>query len=300
MKNVYICILMSLCWIAGACSDKEDTTPSMADENRLEALLDQSNTDIVEFKEKYGTYILYEFDDLLDFAYQFEEASAWREAVITKLDKEDVPNAVSFLKTNFLTCYNEQIMKEYFPRKLLICSKIYGATLGVSQVTTRSYHSATANMNSVAFAGLDRNTLSGLTDAQKKSYLQQLHFVYLAGYVINARTHYFVDNAYFSYCSTLYNSLMDSNRTQAKDLSDEFFYEKGFFRPDIESDTYFRTAEDDLIAYTKNLILMDQDTHDIIQHHEIMESKMRLVAQGLKNMGVQVEQINPLIGDFLD
>ena len=58
MKNVYICLLISLCWIAGACNDSEDTTPSMADKDRLEMLIDQSNTDIVDFKQKYGTYIL--------------------------------------------------------------------------------------------------------------------------------------------------------------------------------------------------------------------------------------------------
>lgn len=299
MKNVYICLLINLCWIAGACSDSEDTTPSMADKDRLEMLIDQSNTDIVDFKQKYGTYILYEFDNLLDFAYQFEEASAWRKAVITKLEKEDVPNAISFLKNNFLNCYTEHIMKEYFPRKLLLCSKIYGETLGVSIVSGHTYHSAVANMNSVTFAGLDRATLSGLTQAKKEDYLQQLHFVYLAGYVINARTHYFVDNIFYSYSSTLYNSLMDSNRTQAKNLSDEFFYEKGFFRPDTETDTYFGTSENDLIAYTRNLILMDQAMHDKIQHYELMKNKIRLVALGLKNMGVQVELINPLIADFL-
>lgn len=59
MKPLHICLTIFLYCLAGACSDNEDNTPSLADNNRLEALIDHSNADIMDFKQKYGTYILY-------------------------------------------------------------------------------------------------------------------------------------------------------------------------------------------------------------------------------------------------
>lgn len=292
--------MICLCWMNGACSDNEDTTPSMADTDRLETLIDTSNADIVEFKEKYGTYILYEFDDLLDFAYQFEEASAWRSAVITKLDAEDVPNAVSFLKEYFLNCYTEDLYINYFPRKLLICSKIQAGTLGLSTGDGTGYHYAAANLNSMTIAKLDKETLDGMTDTEQDTFIRQMHYIFLGGYLANARSYYYVDDSFFDYSQTYYNSLMDTNRTQAQNLSDSFFYEKGFFRPEDGEDTYFGTAEDDLIAFTKNLILMDESILETVQSNDMLNQKMQLVAQGLKEIGVEVETINPLSANFLE
>jgi len=285
--------------MSGACNDNEDNTPSMADNDRLETLIDHSNADIMDFKQKYGTYILYEFDQILDFAYQFEEATAWRSARITQINKEDVPYAVSFLKANFLNCYNEEIIRTYFPRKLLICAQIYGSTMGTSYVATSTYHDAVANLNSMTIAGLDRQTLTGMTAERKSDYLHQLHFTLLGGYIINARGHYFVDSRFFEYGTMLYNSLMDPNRIQAKKLPDEFFYQNGFFRPDDDEATYYGTAEEDLIAFTRKLIRMDEELYnELIPYNSLMD-KLRLVARGLQKMGVQVEQINPLIARFL-
>ncbi len=302
MKNLYICLLIGLGCLACACSDDdEDTTPSMADVDRLESLIDKSNSDIVEFKDKYGTYVLYEFDHILDFAYQFEEATAWRSAEITRLDKADVQNAIDFLQENFFSCYTDDIIKKYFPRKLLLCGKIYGSTLGVSETRGKDYHAAVANMNSMTIAGLDKATLDALEsdEAKKKEYLQQLHFIYLAGYLVNARTFYYLDDTFFDYSASLYNSLMDPNRKPASQLSDEFFYQKGFFRvPD--SDTYFGTADEDLIQFTKNLILMDKDMCETLKQYEIMKSKMHLAVRGLQELGVKVEGMNENIERLMD
>ncbi len=299
MKNLYIFLFLGLSCVLGACSDDEDTTPSMADVDRLEGLIDTSNSDIMDFKEKYGTYILYDFDHILDFAYQFEEATSWRNAEITRLEKEDATDAVRFLKENFFNCYTDDIIKNYFPRKLLICSKIYGTTLGVSESKGKNYHDAVANLNSMTIAGLDKASLDGLTEETKDAYLRQLHFIYLAGYLVNARTFYYLDDAFFEYSGTLYSSLMDPNRKPARDMPDEFFYQKGFFRvPD--SDTYFGTADEDLIQFTKHLILMDKDMFKTLVQYEVMKRKMQIAAQGLQSLGVKLEEINEYAARFLD
>lgn len=299
MKHLYICLAICLCYMAGACDDNEDNTPSMADDDRLEALIDHSNADIMDFKQKYGTYILYEFDPILDFAYQFEEATAWRSAQLTNLSKEDAPQAVSFLKANFLNCYDEEIIKTYFPRKLLICARIYGSTMGTSYVPTNTYHDAVANLNSMTIACLDKQTLTGMTAERKSDYLRQLHFTLLGGYIINARGHYFVESRFFEYGATLYNSLMDPNRIQAQRLPNEFFYQNGFFRPDDGEATYYGTAEDDLIVFTRELIRMDEERYNELLPYNSLMDKLRIVAGGLRTMGVQVEKINPIITRFL-
>ena len=98
-------VLVCLC----SCSEDEDTTPSLEDTDRLEGLIDKSNKTITDFKEKYGTYILYQFDQLLDFAYQFDQAASWRSAELTYLEKEDVDGAVEFLMDKFMACYGDSV-----------------------------------------------------------------------------------------------------------------------------------------------------------------------------------------------
>ena len=57
MKRYSLYLLIGIFCTLWSCSDDEDVTPSLKDEDRLEALIDKSNTDIMAFKEKYGTYI---------------------------------------------------------------------------------------------------------------------------------------------------------------------------------------------------------------------------------------------------
>lgn len=306
IKYLYIYLALCFCGITVAsCNEDEDTTPSMADTDRLETLIDTSNPDIMEIKEKYGTYMLYEFDQILDFAYQFEEASAWRTAEITKLDKADVPNAVSFLKENFLNCYNDEMLTTYLPRKLLLCGRIKGSTLGVSPGNSDNggTHDAVANMNSMSIGELSKSILDNMSEERKESYIRQIHFIFLGGYIINARTHYFVENGFYDYGASLYSTLMDANRTQAKDLiaqyGEEYFYKNGFFPPENDEATYYGDREEDLIAFTKQLILMDETMYNTVMQYEMLRAKMQYVARGLQNMGVNVARINPLIANFL-
>lgn len=303
MRKLYILFLLAfVSTLFVACSDDEDNTPSLADTDRLDSLLDKSNADVVDIEQKYGTYILCRFDTLLDFAYQFEEASNWRTAQVTFLNQSDEAGAVKFLKENFLSCYEDSILTTYFPRKLLICSRIYGLTLGLSTVngSASAYHQAVANLNSMTVANLDAATLAGMTEDEKTAFVRQIHYIYLAGYLVSSRgDHDFVTETFFNYNATDYKSLIDPDRKPVSSFDDETFYKKGFFRPEDEDATYYGTSEEDLIAYIKHLVLMDESTHDIVLSHSLMNSKMELVARSLKAFGVDIERINPLSKDFL-
>lgn len=298
-----------------SCRESEDNTPSLADRDRMEELIDNSNADIVEFKQKYGTYILYEFDDLLDFAYQFEEASAWREATVTHLDKADVQAALEFLqggenKTEnaFLNCYNDQMISNYFPRKLLICKSIASSdALGYS-TPVGGLHTAVANLNSMTIAGLDAASLSSLnTEAKRTQYFRQLNYILLANYIVNARGELFVDNTFFEHSKTYYNTLIDESRKQAREFQktgDETidaanfyakFYDRGLFYPlEGDEETYYDSATEDLVSYLHELIFMDEALATELERFSMMNDKMQLVARSLQEMGVDVEMINEI------
>lgn len=323
MKKIYTYLWLCLCGMAvAACGEDEDTTPSMADEDRLETLIDTSNEDIVNFKNAYGTYILYEFDDLLDFAYQFEEASAWRSAVVTKLDQSDVAGAVSFLMGGtdestgaFIDCYSDDVLVTYFPRKLLICESIASTSdLGISTPSS-GVHTAVANINSMTIAKLDAASIAALDEESRTAYFRQLHYIFLAGYVVGAREYYFTDDTFFDYSESYYLSLIDENRVQAQNYSKETnlegfyekFYNRGFFYSDSDEDTYYRSAQDDLMSFIENLVFMDQDLCDEIltgndgEAFSLMYAKMKLTAEGLQAMGVDVAKINAIAAEnFLD
>lgn len=298
----HLLTILSLCCLAFvACSDDDDTRPSHADKDRLETLINTDDERILQFRDDYGTYILSDFDHLLDFAYQFEQAQAWRNATIERLSTEEASTAVGFLCDNIFSAYSDAYKKAYFPRKLLIVKSLKGAALGASQPAADGFHTAVANLNSVTVSRLSAADITAMqSDASRMAdFRQRVHTAIIASYLIGARSEYFVDDAYYDLCESYYSSLMTPQRTQAGKLGEDFFYDRGFFFPDDDESTYFVNSVDDLTAYTTHLICMDQATHDIVTGHVTMERKMKIVAQRLKALGVDVAAINPLAADFL-
>lgn len=285
--------------ILWGCADKEDNTPSYADKDRLEELLDKSLTKVVDFRDQYGTYLIYNFDQELDFAYQFEEATNWQNATIERLSQEEAVNAVDFLCQEFFSKYSEDFKKHHLPRKVLLVKSLKAQTLGISEPNSAGYHQAAANVSSMTIA-YDKAKISTLDDAGKQSYLRQLHSILLAGYMINVRAEYPVAESYVDFSQTYYSSLMDPKRTQARHLPDEFFLDRGFFRPADDESTYFVSAEEDMIAFARQLINMDVQLQDSLADFPIMESKLGLMANGLKNIGVDIETINPIAKYYLE
>ena len=296
-----------------ACSEDEDNIPSMADTDRMEQLVDHDNAYIENFKQKYGTYILYDFDDLIDFAYQFEEASAWREAIVTHLKKADVPAAIAFLKgfgngSAFLDCYSDDLLKTLFPRKLLLCAKIESSqNLGLS-IPVDGIHTAVANMNSMSIARLDAASLASIdTESERKQYFQQLNYIFLAAYLVNSRNDLFVDKTFFEYSKAYYGTLIDENRKQAsafqktgdpdKDATGFYakFYDRGLFYPlGGDEETYYDSRTNDLISYIHEFVFMDEATAKELKNFEMMSEKVRILAQSLREIGVDIEKVNPV------
>lgn len=299
MRKYSLYLLIGVFCLLWSCSDDEDVTPSMKDEDRLEALVDKSNTDIMAFKEKYGTYILYEFDQLLDFAYQFEQAATWRNAKLTYLEKKDVPGAVSFLEKYFFNCYEDTVKLNMFPRKFLICSKIYGEVLGTSVPDGEKigFHDAAANLNSFSVARLDASTLAEMSEGRKEEFIRQIHYMFLGGYIVNVQRSIFVDDVFFDPSSKLYGTKIDKEKGSI--LPAGYYMSRGFFPITDKEQYYYPLEMEDLGNFTENLVKMDQETRDAVWSQSVMRVKMQYVARGLKAMGVDIVKINPLAADFL-
>lgn len=295
--NLMIGVLMAVALWCG-CDEEEDLSPSYADEDRLEELIDKSNPDIMAFKEKYGTYILYDFDQMKDFAYQFDQAQTWRDAEITKLEPEDVQGAVDFLEENFWARYSDSLKTYCFPRKFLIVSKLRAGMLGVSGVNgSVTYLDAAVNMNSYTAANLDAESLGGMSESRKTEYVRQLHYVYLAGYMLQVKRNFFVSDLFFDPGESLYDSKIETDIAAERD--EAFYMERGFFPLD-EDVTYYPSKEEDLISFVQHLVTMDESTRDKINTQYFMKFKMNSVVQGLIALGVDIEKINPLAADFVE
>lgn len=293
MKKIIILLIIGLGFILEACEESEDVTPSMADKDRLETLLDRSIPDLVSFKEKYGTYILYDFDQLKDFAYQFEAGDGWRKAKLTMLEQGEVQQAYDFLEEQFFASYQDSIIEKYFPRKFLICSKIQSTSvLGIS-TAVNGFHTVVTNINSFTVAGLDRATLNGLNATTHPAYIRQLHYMYLAGYLVNVRRNVFVNDKFFDPCEKLYGEKID--RTGI--LDEDYFMRRGFFYVDKDVHYYPQQIED-LQIFVREAILMDADRKEIINAHSVIRNKIQYVVRSLIEMGVDMVKINPLLDSY--
>lgn len=294
MKKIIGLFMLGTVLFLGACDDTEDITPSMADHNRLEELLDASFPELISFKDKYGTYILYQFDSLLDFAYQFEMGDDWRKAKLTYLEKEMVDDAYQFLKENFISCYPDSVIQEYFPRKLLLCSKIISSkVLGLSQ-PVKGEHQVVANINSMTIAGLDKAALGRLSVLERTAYVQQIHYMYLAGYMVNCRRNLFVEDKFFDTCNKLYGTKID--RTSSMD--EDYYMKRGFF-PLASSVHYYPLKVEDLESFIQHTVKMDETTKAKVDNYSVMRNKIQFVVRAMKAMGVDIAGINPLLESYL-
>lgn len=294
MRKIIGMLILGTVLFLGGCDDTEDVTPSMSDNDRMEELLDASFPELVSFKDKYGTYILYQFDSLRDFAYQFEMGDDWRKAKLTYLKKEEVAPAYQFLKENFISCYPDSVILEYFPRKLLLCSKITSSkVLGLSQ-PERGEHQVVANINSMTIARLDQAALGRLSDQTRLAYIRQIHYMYLAGYVVNCRRNLFVEDKFFDACDKLYGTKVD----QAGTVEDDYYMRRGFF-PLASGVRYYPLQVEDLEIFIQQSVKMDEAAKAKIDAYSVVRNKVQFVVRALKAMGVDVVRINPLLESYL-
>lgn len=140
MKTIYYKITcctiaaIAICAIS-ACSNSEgDLTPSG---DALTYKLPQGNNDydqtIVDFYNKYGTYILYQFND----KDAYWTPSGWKNGaegamsaggkqgyLVKASESANIKQQLSLLKEVWFDSYTDKFLKAYLPAKILLCSEI--------------------------------------------------------------------------------------------------------------------------------------------------------------------------------
>ncbi len=163
MKNSrlkYIGLLLFTVLFA-ACETEEELTPSYADSNRVEDFLSQAqNAYVNEVYNRFGCGLMYEYDNILDFAYTAENATAagkWGAIEIPMMQKAFL-NAEGEMTSDSLENYNAYVDKglafidsaliQYFgtsgyiathmPFKVLLSNGIFTTTSVANTVLTES------------------------------------------------------------------------------------------------------------------------------------------------------------------
>jgi len=176
-------------------------------------------------------------------------------------------------------------------------SKLQAGILGVSGVDGQTiYHDAAVNMNSYTAANLDKESREAMDETRKTEYFRQLHYVYIAGYLLEVKRNVFVSDLFFDPSDNLYSTKIDKN--VAAELDEDFYMSRGFFPLDAE-ENYYPSRMEDLRVFVQNLIVMDQIMRDKVMERSLMRIKMGNVVQGLKAIGVDIESINPFATEFL-
>ena len=124
MKKINLYILALCALFLFSCNDEDDVVISEKKENRFD--LPQGNHDfddqIVEWNNKYGTYVLYKFSNP-DINYQFTSNAKYN--VREEADEEGIRAAVQFLKEDFFDLYTDEVKKHLFPSKILMAGMLY-------------------------------------------------------------------------------------------------------------------------------------------------------------------------------
>lgn len=302
--NKYIHTLIISVLLFTSCQKEETLSPYGGDIDRLEELIDNSFGFIKEFKEKYDSYILYEFDHMKDFAYQFDKASNWRDAEIKYLEKVDVPGALDFLKQNFIKFYNDTITlpdstvaitnfkKNFFPRKLLICKELLAKSLGITNTTYFIAHDATASMNSFTVSRLDSTSLAEMPESEIERFRKNINYMFIAGYVWDAKRIDFLPKSFYEYSKSYYRTPTPEPDDEGE-INPNYYWSKGFFPPE-ENSNFFPSLNNDVIEYIKQLIFMDQSTaENIKRRYPVVKAKIKEMAESLKKLGVDIMALNP-------
>lgn len=205
-----------------ACSKKETLTPS---ESQPLYTLPQGNEvydkDIVDFYKKYGTYILYKFNEN-DFRWRFSPSLL--EKLATEADPAYVDASLNSLDKYLFAYYDENTLQEILPFKILLCSKIVeieqftGDTLNIPMPATWSISHIAFGHSNERFDNLTEEELLNLKGslhgalwacaAARGKLLLPKAFDNMTNYGVVTPLN-FKNYGLFSDCFTVYEALFD-------------------------------------------------------------------------------------------
>ena len=150
IKNTLIyLVLIGLGFVS--CDSEDTLTPSNADEDRVLSQIDLSNPDIQNWYTNYGMGVLFEYDNIMDFAYvasSSSEASVWGQVEIPEIKTLFVndPAGYGAYKEEVTSFLSDELFKYFKPNSKIANLMPYKVLLSESVFSPSSVPGETSHV----------------------------------------------------------------------------------------------------------------------------------------------------------
>ncbi len=222
-KKIYISLLLMGSLILSSCvKEEEELAPSNIESGYTVPQGEHDfDDDIVDFYDKYGSYLLYEFTE----KDAYWTPSAWQNGAETSEDEEgsvgfiiEMPNVdyvdqeLTLLNDTWFNYYSDEFLKEFLPIKILLCSNVgevgYSWDANWNLVYVASPISAYYNYDNIC-VNYTSEEIETLTDDDKTSIAFDLNHVFVESIIGQEKltiTSEFENSANYNNASSLYNN----------------------------------------------------------------------------------------------
>ena len=332
MKRLLLIVIL---FCAGFVScDEENVSPSYADTDRVEELLDMSKPLVKEYKEKYGVNILYEFNDTLDFKFGFYTTSAnphWQNVIIHHLDSMEVVDFALEQLDAMVFAYFADEFKQRLPHKLLLADIVETGSINpdnlMSEPDVEEEGTVTAIANEYSYLlAFNKTSMESFSEARLKD-LRDVKLYHLISYVMDKEDLYAeIPEEFYSQVSYLHGASVDSIAGQEEEQPVGTGPYRYYYTPDwymglgmaltihspnesassnfdlrlrIDNSLYFPDRERDFRNFLCVMIFMDEDDlREFYLPFSLFCERMRIAMRLLQGWGVDVLKINPALEMF--
>ncbi|CAM1339512.1 hypothetical protein [Tenacibaculum aestuarii] len=262
-KYILLCMVLLGLTVASCDSSEAPLSPSNSDKDRVESQLDLSNPTIKKLYADFNVGVLYEYDNVLDFAYvasSSTQAELWGGVEIPQIKtlfadpsvsvgmsyKQYVNTAIEFLNTSLFSYFDPNgEIATLMPPKVLISESVFSESLIVGNTgdvltTSEERYKSTAqygqrtiyNDHSIVF-GLNLNEIDGDED----EYTKDNFYIFLSRIISTHKLGDRLPNSFFAGKDVYYNQEMEPIYREEQNLGEEkrvdvidknWFYSKGF------------------------------------------------------------------------
>ena len=235
---------------------------------------------IVDFHQKYGTYILYQFNDA-DFRWDFTRNIPF---VGTAGDPERVAASLTFLKDEFFGFYAEDLFKKMVPYKIMLCKKITPLEPS-SEVPLAGLADAVWSQSHIAFGHVDKRW-DGFSEQQKKQAKGAIHGAFWAAAAGGNKIQIapdFIEGIPYSYLHENNYKMYGVFAVPTNQYKDLYEYisritshtkaelEEKFFNPQFDPTGVYQRKYNDLISFYKINYKIDLQAIGDAKLHELLK-----------------------------
>ena len=193
MKQLIVNMLLAGMILLACCDDSETLYPS--DIAEYEIVIPQGDHDyddrIVEWFERTGVYILYQFDSVDVY---YHPTSGWGNFSVKEADEDYVGAQLDFVEKNFLNFYPDEVLRKCMPLKICLGKELIGALFPGNH-----YQS---HFNNLIISHGDA-TLTALTAEERETFKSQINNFLLERIVNSLSLEAFYDVSDYSWTSSV-------------------------------------------------------------------------------------------------